>query len=212
MQYTLAFVPTSIFFAKTEGKALGERVTCVTSGRCEGGQCPTKNLSFSRLEADQRKVCELQHLGTAPLTSPLMSTWCHTRDSFSQAFPLHFWILQTIKGGNGLGTRTYGILNYVAILYSNSHSHTTHTQLRTPNHKCYSSQRQFLIGYWKLPSATWQRTELSLIWLVRQLFVQQWQSSTRLFAALMLNVQLPLLMSFRYSIPQYIAVICSMPQ
>ena len=33
---------------KTEGEGLGERVTCVTSGRREGrregGRCPTKNL------------------------------------------------------------------------------------------------------------------------------------------------------------------------
>ena len=88
-------------------------------GRREGGQCPMKNLEvlscsrtwdcnvrktasiqlvvFSRLEADQRKVCELQWSGTAPLTSTLTSTWRHTRDSFSQAFPLRFCILQAIK-------------------------------------------------------------------------------------------------------------------
>ena len=44
-------------------------------------------------------------LGTAPLTSTLISIWHYTRDSISQAFPLHFSILQVIKGGNGLGTR-----------------------------------------------------------------------------------------------------------
>ena len=61
------------------------------------------SLLFGRLEADHRKVCELQWSGTAPL----MSTRRHTHDSFSQAFPLHFCILQVIKtgGGNDLGTR-----------------------------------------------------------------------------------------------------------
>ena len=37
-----------ILYAKTEGEGLGERVTCVTSGRREGrhrgGRCLTKNL------------------------------------------------------------------------------------------------------------------------------------------------------------------------
>ena len=39
------------------------------------------SLLFSRFEADQRKICELQWLGTAPL----MSTWRHARESFPQA-------------------------------------------------------------------------------------------------------------------------------
>ena len=40
---------------------------------------------------------ELQRMGTAPLTSTLMSTWRHVCDSFSQAFPFHFCVLQAIK-------------------------------------------------------------------------------------------------------------------
>ena len=35
-------------------------------------------------------------LGTTPFMSTLMSTWRHARDSFSQAFPLRFCILQGI--------------------------------------------------------------------------------------------------------------------
>ena len=76
------------------GGGLRERVMCMTSGRREGGVVPdeesqgpscnilSKNLRlvtlerqrqysslFGRLEADQRKVCELQQLGTTPLMS-----------------------------------------------------------------------------------------------------------------------------------------------
>ena len=50
-----------------------------------------------RLEAYQRKVCELQWSDTAPPMSTIMSTWRHAHGSFSQAFPLQFWILQAIK-------------------------------------------------------------------------------------------------------------------
>ena len=53
--------------------------------------------AMGRLKADQCKVCKLQRSGTAPLTFTLTSTWRHTGDSFSQAFPLRFCILQVIK-------------------------------------------------------------------------------------------------------------------
>ena len=55
------------------------------------------SLLFSTFKADQHKVWELQRSGTAPLMPTLMSTWRHARDSFSQAFPLRFCILQVIK-------------------------------------------------------------------------------------------------------------------
>ena len=49
--------------------------------------------------------------GTAPLTSTLMSIWRHARDSISQAFLLHFIILQAIKLEAGMAwERGYKIM------------------------------------------------------------------------------------------------------
>ena len=124
-----------ILYAKTKGEGLGERVTCVMSGRCEG-RCEggstwrrilqsflwyfvqeletitfkrqwQYSLLFGRLEVDQCRVCELQWL----VTTPLASTSHHAHDSFSQPFPLHFCILQVIK--NWRQKRPWNEANYI---------------------------------------------------------------------------------------------------
>ena len=58
---------------------------------------PPKKALRTRPRMDVCKVCKLQQSGTAPLMSTLTSTWCYAHDSFSQAFPLHFCLLQVIK-------------------------------------------------------------------------------------------------------------------
>ena len=101
------FIIQGLAVCKMDGEGLGERVTCVTSGRREGGGgCLTKNLegpilsknlrltferqcqysSFSGLEADQRKVCELQWSGTAP-PHVYPHVYLTSRTWLSQAFP-----------------------------------------------------------------------------------------------------------------------------
>ena len=108
-------------YTKTEGGGLGERITFVTSGRREVGQCPTKNLKVLlvlfcprtwdcnikdsvntvRCLVDLRLInaefVSYNDRSPPPLASTLMSTWRHTCDSFSQVFPLRFCILQVIK-------------------------------------------------------------------------------------------------------------------
>ena len=105
-------------YAKRRGKAgLGERVTCMTSGRHEGRQrwdsaqywmtavlmCllnVTVSSSWTRYYKKDLKI---------PSSGPLstyMSSWCHARDSFSQAgLPPPFLHTAETGDGNGLGTR-----------------------------------------------------------------------------------------------------------
>ena len=94
----------------------------VTSGRHEGrregavtDRCNSQTLRWSALSLPDNKLywhclLSLKFLdkilqegpqdsssGTAPRVSTLTSTWCHARDSFSQAFPLRFCLQYAIK-------------------------------------------------------------------------------------------------------------------
>ena len=62
-------------------------------------RCQYRSL-FGRLEADQRKVCELQQSGTAPLTFTFMTLSPRSSPSI-----FAYCKLSKTGGGNGLGTR-----------------------------------------------------------------------------------------------------------
>ena len=95
---------------KTEGEGLGERVTCVMSGRREGGRCPI--VVIHKLCVDQPRVYHTTSCidaGFRMLQSQVLGQDITRRTSrfFVGHLPPPFlyWKRSKTGGGNGLGTR-----------------------------------------------------------------------------------------------------------
>ena len=136
-----------LLYAKTEGKGLEDSVTCVTSGRREGDGARSlwlTNFALISLKSTKQQKLYYHCLSNVTVSSSwtryykdleilqqalpptLLSTWCHSHDSISQAFPLCFCTQRAIKNWRQGTAWEWGYLRFTDAICTHTPEHVNH--------------------------------------------------------------------------------------